>query len=210
VTYSFAPLTWASFVSTTFPQLPFSPRELFQHLLPCNAPNRPICASPAACLPASSTDDDSSPGSLSSMETSTLASSPATQTHSSYRIHHFTHSSPFPPASAPTTSPHNSPLAFPPSGPGHQSITVYIFMIIGGIVGLILIALCTRQAVAYSRLPRHNTVMTVAEREQLVEEMAGYVSRRRCESYLVAPPPPYEHAPSYESLTPHESFWSHN
>jgi len=76
----------------------------------------------------------------------------------------------------------------------------------GGVLGLVLFALCTRQAIAYTRSPRHNVVMTVTERQQLVQEMAGYsqmASRRERELCLVPPPPPYEPAPSYESLAPH-------
>lgn len=79
-----------------------------------------------------------------------------------------------------------------------------IFAAIGGIIGLVLLVLVTRRAVAYVRLPRRNAVLTAAEREQLVREMAGYTQSAIQRQSFIPPPPPYEHAPSYELLTLHE------
>jgi len=74
---------------------------------------------------------------------------------------------------------------------------------IGGIIALIFLALFTRQAIAYTRLPRQNMALTPAEREELAREMAGYaeMADRRRRSFL--PPPPYERAPPYE-FSPHQ------
>ncbi|KAH9965787.1 hypothetical protein BC827DRAFT_1179844 [Russula dissimulans] len=169
-----------------------------------------ILATPV-CLAANTTDDDSS--------SSSTASTPTTDSHSTHTHHHqipytpyFPHSFQFPSTSAPSISPTShpdSPIVVPPSVQAHQSPTIYILIIIAGIVGLGLIALCTRQAIAYTRSPRHTVAMTTVDRQQLVQEMAGYAqmaNRRQRGSCLVSPPPPYERAPSYESLTRHESL----
>jgi len=163
------------------------------------------------CLAANTTDVDSL---SSSTETSSPASSQTTYSHSTHHHHipftpFFPHSFQFPSTSAPSTGPTSSPIAVPPSVQVHQSPTVYILIIVGGLLGLVLIALCTRQAITYTRSPRHNVAMTAAERQQLVQEIAGFAqmaSRRQRESCWVSPPPPYERAPSYESSAPHQSF----
>jgi hypothetical protein len=88
----------------------------------------------------------------------------------------------------------------------HPTLPVIIFAAIGGITGLVLLALLTRHAIAYSRLPRRTTILTIAERQQLAREMASYAQladRHQRQSFMPSPPP-YEPPPAYESLTPHE------
>jgi hypothetical protein len=147
--------------------------------------------------------------------------SPSYSSHTAHRHHahnhSFTHSFHHRPTSAPTlglispdeSHPHPNP-DLPPSGRGHMNLTLAIFAAIGGVLGLIFLTLCARQAIAYSRSPRHNAPLTTVEREQLVREMAEYAetANRRERPSLSAPPPPYERAPSYESSScaPHQSF----
>ena len=104
------------------------------------------------------------------------------------------------------TSPHDSPDSHPPSSQAHKSLTVIIVAAIGGTVALIFLVLCARRAIVHSRIPRHNAVLTIDERAQLMREIAEYAesaSRRQHHSLTAPPPPPYEHAPSYDSLMPH-------
>jgi len=104
------------------------------------------------------------------------------------------------------TPPTGLPSSYDPPPPvsaslAHKNLAVIIFATIGGITGLTFLALFIRQAIAYHRLPRHVVALTAADREQLVREMAEAeaASWRRHQSCPI-PPPPYEHAPSYESL----------
>jgi len=46
--------------------------------------------------------------------------------------------------------------------------------VIGGSIALFFLALFTRQAIAFTRLPRQNMELTTAGREELVQEMVGY------------------------------------
>lgn len=104
------------------------------------------------------------------------------------------------------TSPHDFPDSHPPSSQAHKGLTVIIVASIGGTVALLLLVLCARRAIVHSRIPRHNAVLTVVERAQLMREIAEYAesaSRRQRHSLTAPPPPPYEHAPSYDSLMPH-------
>lgn len=171
-----------------------------------------ILTTPAASLPATSTDD-SLPSRSSSPEEATSAAPPPTR-HSSHTAHHsssYTHSSTHsflnPPAAAPTTgltSPHDTPYTHRPSSQAHKSLTVVIFASIGGVIVLFFLAFCARRAIVYSRMPRHSTVLTDAERARLVQEIAEITesaSRRQRHSLTAPPPPPYEHAPSYDSST---------
>jgi hypothetical protein len=143
--------------------------------------------------------------------------------NSSHTAHHFTHTFLYPPTSISTTahlthsffylptsiptsgltSPHDSPQHLLPSSQTHTSLTGIIFAAIGGFTGLVVLALLARHAIAYSRLPRRTATLTTIERQQLARELAGYaqtaIGRQR-----QLPPPPYEHAPAYESLTQHE------
>ncbi|KAH9060974.1 hypothetical protein EDB87DRAFT_1613044 [Lactarius vividus] len=174
-----------------------------------------ILATPAASLPATSTDDDTLPSRSSSFPEATTAVPPHTK-HSSHSAHHsplrtHSHIHSFLNPLAPTaglTSPHDSPPSHHPSSQAHKGLTVIVFASIGGVIGLFLLALCTRRAIVHCRMPRHTVVLTVAERAQLVQEIAEYAesaSRRQRHSLTGPPPPPYEHAPSYDSLTPHGS-----
>ncbi|KAH9179545.1 hypothetical protein EDB89DRAFT_490522 [Lactarius sanguifluus] len=183
----------------------------------CYLSSLAILATPVASLPVTSTDDDSLPSRSSSPAEATTAAPPHAK-HTSHPAHHpplRTHSHSFlnPPAAPPApttglTSPHDSPPSRHPSSQAHKGLTVIVFASIGGVIGLFLLALCTRRAIAHCRMPRHTVVLTVAERAQLVQEIAEYAesaSRRQCHSLTGPPPPPYEHAPSYDSLTPHRS-----
>jgi len=169
-------------------------------------------------------DDLSSVNSTSPVATSTEdeSSSPSTEfgslppsstkpdpTHTHTRSHHHTHSftQPFPfldpPSSvSPTglTSPYNPPDRVFPSQHIHKNLVIIIFAAIGGTIALIFLALFTRQAIAYTRLPRQNMALTAAAREELAQEMAD----RRRRSFLT-PPPPYERAPPYEFSTHRQS-----
>ena len=91
------------------------------------------------------------------------------------------------------------PVSASDPGLAHKNLTVIVFAAIGGIIGLIFLVLFMRQAIAYHRLPRQDVALTAADREELIREMAEAASLRRRQSCPV-PPPPYEHAPSYESL----------
>ncbi|KAI9447892.1 hypothetical protein H4582DRAFT_1897014 [Lactarius indigo] len=181
-----------------------------------------ILATPVASLPATSTDDDDSPPSRSSSLAEAATAAPPHAKHSSHPVHHppsfthgythsYSHSFLNPPAAAPTTgltSPHDSPPTNHPSNQTHKGLTVIVFASVGGIIGLFLLALCTRRAIVHCRMPRHTVVLTVAERAQLVQEIAEYAesaSRRQRHSLTGPPPPPYEHAPTYDSLTSHRS-----
>ncbi len=106
---------------------------------------------------------------------------------------------PTPPTGLPSSYDPPPPVSASDPGLAHKNLAVIVFATIGGIIGLIFLALFMRQAIAYHRLPRHDVALTAAEREQLVREMAEAASRRRRQSCPI-PPPPYEHAPSYESL----------
>jgi len=165
-----------------------------------------ILATPVVSLPTTSTDEDPLPSHSFSTESRSLSSLSANHTlhHSDHSYIHFSTQSPFhqaaPTPSSGLPSPHDSTPYFPPpsdAGLSHKQLTVVIFAIIGGIIGLVLLALFTRQAIAYARLPRHNITMTTAQREQLVREIAGY--SRTAQRRSVPPPPPYERAPPYES-----------
>jgi hypothetical protein len=187
-----------------------------------------ILATSAASLPVTPTDDDSLPSHLSSPAEVVTAAPPHTRhsPHSPQHSHTHAYSFPYPhntthlathsflnpPAAEPTaglTSPHDWPHSHPPSSQAHKGLTVIIFASIGGVIVLLFLALCARRAIVYCRTPRHNAVLTVAERAQLVREIAEYTesaSRRQRHSLIGPPPPPYEHAPSYDSLTPHGSL----
>lgn len=83
-----------------------------------------------------------------------------------------------------------------------------VFASIGGLIGLIFLALCVRRLIIHSRIPRQNTVLTDAERARIVREIAECESASRrywqCHSRTGSatgpPPPPYEHAPPYDLL----------
>ena len=115
----------------------------------------------------------------------------------------YTLSFPDPPnsVSPPTglSSPQNSPHRVNDHNP--KSLVALILAAIGGTIVLFFLALFTRQAIAYARLPRRNMELTAAAREELMQELAGCADRRR-QSCLA--PPPYEHAPPYEALSPHQ------
>ncbi|KAI0000018.1 hypothetical protein BJV77DRAFT_1064155 [Russula vinacea] len=97
------------------------------------------------------------------------------------------------------SSPQNSPHRVNDHNP--KSLVALILAAIGGTIVLFFLALFTRQAIAYARLPRRNMELTAAAREELMQELAGCADRRR-QSCLA--PPPYEHAPPYEALSPHQ------
>ena len=112
----------------------------------------------------------------------------------------FTHSFTDPPSSVSPTglsSPQNSPHRVN----DHKSLVALILAAVGGTIVLFFLALFTRQAIAYSRLPRRNMELTATAREELMQELAGCADRRR-QSCLA--PPPYERAPPYEALSPHQ------
>jgi len=180
-------------------------------------------------LPTTSTDEGSLPILSSSHSDAAIATPPLTR-HSSHSFHHSfshahtlsyypipsfanrpTHSFLDPPAAAlPTglTSPHDFPHTNPPSSLAHKSFNVIMFASIGGIIALALLALCARRVIAHIRTPRHAAVLTAVERAQLEREIAEYTvsaTRRQCHSLIGPPPPPYEHAPSYDSLVTHQS-----
>ncbi|KAH9045261.1 hypothetical protein EDB85DRAFT_2137344 [Lactarius pseudohatsudake] len=163
----------------------------------CYLSSLAILATPVTSSPVTSTDDDSLPSRSSSPAETTTATPPHAK-HSSHPAHHSplrTHSHSFLNPPAPTTgltSPHDSPPSDHPSSQAHKSLTVIVFASIGGVIALFLLAL----------------LLTIAERAQLVQEIAEYTesaSRRQRHSLTVPPPPPYEHAPSYDSLAPHRS-----
>jgi hypothetical protein len=104
------------------------------------------------------------------------------------------------------TSPHDTPNTHIPSSQAHKGLTIIIVTSIGGTVALLFLALFARRAIVHSRIPRHNAVLTAAERAQLMREIAEYAesaSRRQGYSLTAPAPPPYEHAPSYDTLMPH-------
>lgn len=188
-----------------------------------------VCISLAASLPVTSTDHVSLPNLSSSHTEAAIAAPPLTghSSHFPHRSHSHTQSLSYDHilsiANSPThtlfnplatepptglTSPHDLPGSHLPSSQAHQSLIVAIFGSIGGTVALLFLVLCARCAVIHSRIPRHNTALTVTGRAQLVREIAEYAeyaSRRQRHSLTVPPPPPYEHAPSYDSLMPHRS-----
>ncbi|KAI0005155.1 hypothetical protein BJV74DRAFT_329542 [Russula compacta] len=193
-----------------------SPAATASQSLPCNMAHTHSfnfssvadLSTTAVSSPATSTEDGSS-------SDTRFISSGIYTAHSLYTAHHtlsYTYSSTptfldQSPTSVPTlgsTSPYDPPPRLSPFHQGHKGLAVIVFVVIGGLIGLVFLALFTRQAIAYSRLPRHNVGMTTAEREQLVREMANYAGRRQRQSCVV-PPPPYERAPSYESLSPPRS-----
>lgn len=123
-----------------------------------------------------------------------------------FYTHSFTQSFLDLPSSVPPTgltSPHSSPDRVNPSQHIHKNLVIIIFAAIGGTIALIFLGLFTRQALAYTRLPRHNIALTAAEREELAREMAGYaeMADRQRRSFLT-PPPPYERAPPYDTNNP--------
>lgn len=212
-----------SFLLPLFTSLSYHVSFIYFPSLPTKSYSLSVRTSPAASLPTTSTDV----GSLSSLSSShtdiVTAASPPIR-HSSLSSHHsdsqthslsYDHSLSFanspthpflstPAPSPPTglTSPHDTPYSHPPSSQAHKSLTVIIFAFIGGTVALLFLALFARRAIAHIRLPRHTAVLTVAERAQLAREIAEYTesaTRRQRHSLTGPPPPPYEHAPSYDS-----------
>jgi len=190
-----------------------------------------VGALPSPAPPTSTDDDDDdddgfSPSPSSSTTEIGLPASPSTQPfptpthsftlththahHSFLYTHSFTHPYPFfdPPSSVSPTG-----LASPNNGHPHRvhsseynhksSLVVIIFAAIGGTIALFFLAYFTRQAIAYSRLPRQSRELTATGRQELVQELVGYAHRRR-QSCLAPPPPPYEHAPPYESFSPQQ------
>lgn len=165
-----------------------------------------VHTSPVASLSAESTDDDDD-----LLPTAT----PTYTRHSSHSVHHtFSHvHSPthsfvnLPPESTiGLTSPHDSLPFNPPSSHAHKSMTIIIFASIGGVIGLFFLALFTRRAIVHSRLPRHNVALTESVRAQIEQEIVEcteFASRRQRQSLTAPPPPPYEHAPSYDPMMPH-------
>ncbi|KAI0303940.1 hypothetical protein BC826DRAFT_980527 [Russula brevipes] len=168
-------------------------------------------ATPAVTPPATLTEDELE----EPLSSHSLSSDEANHRHHVHN-HSFSHSFHHRPTSAPTLGPitpdephPHSHANLPPSDHGHMNLSLVIFAVIGGVLGLISLALCARQAIAYCRSPRHNAPLTTVEREQLVREMAEYAetANRRARPSLSAPPPPYERAPSYESsCASHQAF----
>lgn len=226
----------ASFIFAISLRLPFLPREFY---LLVASKILFTCTSSAASLLAASTIDDTLPGTSSSpAEEAPTAPPPhttrrplhsanhslhsANHSHTYSHLHTPSHSRPYntthshsflnPLAAGPTsglTSPHDLPHTHLRSSAAHKGLTVIAFATIGGFIAILFLALCARRAIAHCRTPRHTAVLTVAERAQLVREIAEYTesaSRRQRHSMTVPPPPPYEHAPSYDSLTPHPSL----
>ncbi|KAF8265860.1 hypothetical protein EI94DRAFT_1734370 [Lactarius quietus] len=90
-----------------------------------------------------------------------------------------------------------------PSSHAHKRLSTIIFASIGGVIALVLLALCMRRLIIHSRIPRQNTVLTDEERARLVREIAECeAASRRYWKCHGPPPPPYEHAPSYDLLPP--------
>ncbi|KAF8484622.1 hypothetical protein DFH94DRAFT_240181 [Russula ochroleuca] len=171
-------------------------------------------SSPAASLSATSTDDGYLPSLSSSTEIGLLTPSDAKPYPTHSLTHHhtilYTHSFAYPFTQSFPDSPSSvlptglsSPQNPPPRAHdhNHKSLIALIFAVIGGSIVLFFLALFTRQAIAYSRLPRRNKQLTAAAREELIQELAGCADRRR-QSCLA--PPPYERAPPYESCSPHQ------
>jgi hypothetical protein len=87
----------------------------------------------------------------------------------------------------------------------HTSFTI-IFASIGSTLGLLFLVLCIRRIIIHSRIPRQNVVLTDAERARIVREIAECeAASHRYWNSRKPPPPPYEHAPSYDLLAPPES-----
>ncbi|KAI0268111.1 hypothetical protein BC834DRAFT_867942 [Gloeopeniophorella convolvens] len=177
-----------------------------------------ILATPVAPLPAtaSTEDDPSSTHSLTSSHTHEAVPPhppPLRPTHHNLsQSIHSTHpfapqtTSPTEGSTSPRPIPHRPPLA-PPHRPSHKNLLPIILAVVGSVVGFILLALFTRRAIAFGRMPRPSTELTAAERAQLVREMAEYAvtaDQHQRQSLAVPPPPPYERAPSYESLRTHQ------
>lgn len=159
--------------------------------MPTNPYSLLILTSCAASLPAPSTDYNSLLShSPSSAEAAFVAPSGPHASHAS-RSTNYTNS---------------------PSRHAHSSFTI-ILVSIGGVLGLVFLNLCIRRLIIHSRIPRQNTVLTDAERARIVQEIAEcenashryWQGHSRNGSATGPPPPPYEHAPSYDLLAPERS-----
>ncbi|KAN0135061.1 hypothetical protein V8E53_006952 [Lactarius tabidus] len=92
-----------------------------------------------------------------------------------------------------------------PSSYAHKLFTI-IFASIGGTLALLFLVLCVRRLIIHSRIPRQNIVLTDAGRARIVQEIAECeAASQRYWHSRKPPPPPYEHAPSYDLLVPRES-----
>jgi len=145
----------------------------------------------AASLPAPSTDYNSLLSHSSSSAEAAFAALPGPHASHASRSSHHTNS---------------------PSSHAHNLFTI-ILASIGGVLGITFIVLCVRRLIIHSRIPRQNTVLTVEERARLVREIAEceaashryWQGHSRNGSATGPPPPPYEHAPSYDLLAPCQS-----
>lgn len=90
------------------------------------------------------------------------------------------------------------------SNHAHKLFTIIIASI-GCTLGLLFLVLCVRRLIIHCRIPRQNVVLTDAERARIVQEIAECEAASHRYWNFHKPPPPYEHAPSYDLLAPRES-----
>lgn len=147
--------------------------------LPTKFYSRLVCTSRAESLPAISMDYNS----LQSHSSSSAEDAIPHARHVSRSAHH----------------------SYTPSSHAHTLFTI-IATSIGGTLGLIFLVLCVRRLIIHSRIPRQNVVLTEAERARIVQDIAECeAASHRYWNSRKPPPPPYEHAPSYDLLAPRES-----
>ena len=84
-----------------------------------------------------------------------------------------------------------------------QSIAAILFETLGGLLGLCFVLGFGRCAYKYHRTPPRDRISALLDRHQLERELAELEAQEAMDdrrSSIVAPPPPYERAPSYEQL----------
>lgn len=139
-----------------------------------------------------------------------------TKSHSATVIHPHTFSRTF----IPFTS--RRPLPPPPpidpddedddsDAPHGQPVVAIVFECFAGVLGLFLLAGLTRCAYKYKRAPARDRIAALISRHQLEREMAQIersdLQRRTRPRASMAgpPPPPYQPAPTYDSVVPPEA-----
>ncbi|KAI0677352.1 hypothetical protein C8Q78DRAFT_85597 [Trametes maxima] len=115
-----------------------------------------------------------------------------------FSIHHF----PPPPGQTPQPRPHP-----PPSSQAGQPPIAIAFEVLGGVIGLAILAGLARCYIVWRRTPPRDRIAALVSRHQLEREMEE-MERERMERLNQAlearrwrpPPPPYQQAPEYEAV----------